>query len=156
MLSAWKDRHHIHLLSTLYCYAIRFWNNPSFEFHLITLQPQCIMVPSPLRWHRNAFSITVHIPACLDRFSQVLQLLQFNASLPEKWIKSSCFLISFASFSKNIWFLFRYSSTAYYSRCGRKSGWERALIITHEKNNFVSIKAFCQGREKNKQNETTR
>lgn len=97
-----------------------------------------------LSWQRNAFSITVQAPACLGRFSQVLWLLQFNAHVPEKWIKSSCFLVSFASFPKNIWFLFRYSWAAFYSWWGRKSGWERVLIISHEKNNSGSIKAFSQ------------
>lgn len=109
MLSAYKDRIYIHLFFTFYCYAIRFWNNLSFEFHLIALQTQCVIVPSPLSWHKNAFSITVHIPAFLGRFSQVLQLLQFNEHVPEKQIKSSCFFlfVSFVSFLKNTWFLFR-------------------------------------------------
>lgn len=108
---------HIHLFCTFYCFALRVWNNlSSFEFHLITLQPQCIIVPSPLNKHTSAFSITGHTPACLGRFFQVLNLLQFNEHVPEKRMKSSCLLVSFASFFKNIWFLFRYSCITFYSR----------------------------------------
>lgn len=93
-----KKQIHTFILYTFYFYATWFWNNLSFEFHLITLQAQCVMVPSPVSWQRNAFSTAVHIPACLGRFSQVLWLLQFSDCVPEKQIKSSCFLLLFASF----------------------------------------------------------
>lgn len=58
----------IHLFSAFYCYARKFYNNLSILNFTWSHSSQCVIVPSPLSWCKNAFSIMFPaLPTCLPR-----------------------------------------------------------------------------------------